>query len=483
MVRFLKRYFISLVLELGFLWFISGCKPAVVVTQVKPEVAVPKTEVVIFMMPGDSNNSVYTELNHSEAVFQFYKERRFELLWLKDSVPAMTDSLMKVINGARYYGLLPQDYHAVTLKGMSAKPLERSQRYRMEALLSDAFVSLSLDLKYGRLNPGYLNSAGDSLKLVLLERAAVDRKGSVRTLLESQEPEHQQYQLLKNSLHRLLVTADTTNLRLFLSGSGNDSMDGYRQIRSVEINMERWRWEPNGFGDRYVWINIPSYMLKVVHNSRNVLESRVIVGKPDTPTPALASAIESISFYPYWHVPRKIAVEEFLPVIKDDTSFLRRSNFEVLGKNGTVLDPATLDWKKYNEDYFPVSLRQREGRHNSLGIIKFVFDNPYAVFLHDTNAKGLFRNSVRALSHGCVRMEKAEELAKYLVPEPGRIDKQIELKMRAGIVLRKPVPIFIRYFTCEYLNDTLLFYEDIYGLDNAIIQALYLNPRTRSSHL
>ena len=145
----------------------------------------------------------------------------------------------------------------------------------------------------------------------------------------------------------------------------------------------------------------------------------------------------------------------------------------MLDRKGNIVDPDTLNWQSYTAKYFPVSLRQREGPDNSLGVIKFIFDNPYAVFLHDTNTKSLFRKKTRMFSHGCIRMEKALELAKYLAPDPEKVDSKLRLKERYTINLSKPIPIYTRYFTCEYIHDKLNFYEDIYGLDQPLIDLLY----------
>jgi murein L,D-transpeptidase YcbB/YkuD len=242
------------------------------------------------------------------------------------------------------------------------------------------------------------------------------------------------------------------------------------KIQSVNVNLDRWRQEKTSFGRRYVYINIPSFMLRVIENDTVIFSSKVIVGAVETPTPDISSVIECFTIYPYWHVPRKIAVEEYLPVIQKDTTFITRNNFEVLDRKGKVLNPDSIDWAKYHKNYFPVVLRQREGEENSLGIIKFVFDNPYAVYVHDTNAKRLFSSSRRAFSHGCIRMERAVELAHYLVNGSLKnkskvVEKYIKEKQRHTVNLRTPMPIFIRYFTAEVVNNEFLHHKDVYNKD------------------
>jgi murein L,D-transpeptidase YcbB/YkuD len=142
------------------------------------------------------------------------------------------------------------------------------------------------------------------------------------------------------------------------------------------------------------------------------------------------------------------------------------------------VDPDTLDWKNFNINNFPVLLRQREGIDNSLGILKFVFDNPYAVFLHDTNARRLFQNKDRALSHGCIRMEKAIDFAHYLVTgnageKSAMVERFLKQKQRHSLDLANPIAIHVRYITAEVKGDQIYVYKDLYKKDRAVIESLY----------
>ena len=418
-------------------------------------------------MPSDSAHAVYGSLNYPQAVYNFYSSRSFDFAWTGNNSYALTDSLLSFIKSARVHGLLPRDYHADEFK---KRENDTSFYYRKEVLLTDAFLSLANDLKYGRL-PSTEDSSKDSLNLVSLENAL--KYNQVKKVLRNQEPVHQGYLDLKESLWELLSAADSSNAQLLYAGITIDSIDLHKSVQQIEINMERWRLEMTDLKQRYIWINIPSYQLQVIDNGRLVLDSRIIVGKPESPTPVLSSMIECITLFPYWFVPRKIAVEEYLPEIKKDTAFLTRNNFDVLDRKGNMLDPATLEWEKFTSKYFPVSLRQREGPDNSLGVIKFIFDNPNAVFLHDTNVKSLFNRKARMFSHGCIRMEKALELAKYLAGDSGIIESKLQLKKRHTINLVHAIPIYTRYFTCERINGELIFYDDIYQLDQPLIDLLY----------
>lgn len=381
----------------------------------------------------------------------------------------MADSLFHFLRSVRFCGLLPQNYHVTELKNLLYAKSPDSI-CRKEVLFTDAFLSVANDLKYGRWNSTF-SSNNDSLILRVLENAF--QHGQVKEVLEAQEPVHKQYKDLKKSLGRILRSADSIDFVFLFSGMTIDSIEVHKHVQRIEINMERWRSEKTEIEERCVWINIPSFQLYLIENGETVMNSRIIVGKSESPTPVLSSLIECITLNPYWYVPRKIAVQEYLPEIQRDTSFITRNNFDVLDRKGNILNPDTLNWQRYTTNYFPVSLRQREGPENSLGVIKFVFDNPYAVFLHDTNIKSLFRKNVRAFSHGCIRMEKALDLARYLVLNAEKMDLKLRSKERYTINVPYPIPIYTRYFTCESIQGELNFYDDVYALDKPIIDYLY----------
>jgi murein L,D-transpeptidase YcbB/YkuD len=348
---------------------------------------------------------------------------------------------------------------------------------RLDVILTDALLSMAHDLKQGRMKVLKAKPQMDSLDVVNIV-AAVELWG-VKKALEHREPLYEGYLALKRALHSILDTVSLTDQNLLMYGITNDSIDVHRKVQRIEINLERWRTENATLDSIYTWINVPAFMFYVMEKHTITMESRIVVGTPATPTPLFSSSIDCFTIYPYWYVPRKIAVQEYLPIIKKDTTFLTRNNFDVLDKSGNVQSLDSIDWKRYNANNFPFIFRQREGTENSLGIIKFVFDNPYAVFLHDTNSKRLFRNKVRAYSHGCIRLEKAFEFAHYLIGDnrtritPEVLNRYLRQQKRITINLLYTVPIHIRYFTCEVKGDELLIYDDIYKKDITLIRKLY----------
>lgn len=250
-------------------------------------------------------------------------------------------------------------------------------------------------------------------------------------------------------------------------------------IRQIEINMERWRIYNYPTDKRFAYVNIPKYQFRVIEEDTLVIESRVIVGEPKHKTPILNSTIRYFIIYPYWNVPYKIATEEILPILKRDTSYLRRKNFDVLNGNGEIITGTPINWKRYHKKYFPFRIRQRMGDDNSLGILKFNFENKYGVYLHDTDARRLFKREMRALSHGCIRLEKFIDFAHFLIRDDSIRYPFDSLKMdilkeeQKWVHLRYPLPIYVNYFTAEVSEDGELFlFMDIYRRDEKMLQAL-----------
>lgn len=404
-------------------------------------------------------------LHCGSAVRSFYLSRDFSLFW-RDR--PLADSLIAVVSQANALGLLPEDYHLEELGRHSSDTLTSEGISRRDVLLTDAFLSLYHHLRHGRLNPETLQRRDmsfivDAEALACLENVSIH---SLRQGLVSGEPQIMPYQLLKRALGLYP-----------LPGHDDETQEMFRKI---SLNMERWRWQ-EPWPDRYVFVNIPAFSLRVVEKDSVWLQSRVIVGKRETPTPVLESVIRSFIIYPYWHVPYSISTKEILPALQADRSYLGRNNFEVLDKRGNVILADTIQWDFYDHDNFPFTLRQREGSENSMGIIKFNFANRHNVYLHDTNSRRLFNSKMRDRSHGCVRVEQAVPLAHYLVREddiyvsPEDLDQYLSLQQRLKIDLRKPIPLKLEYFTAEVVNGVAVVYEDIYKQDSVMVQSLY-NP-------
>jgi murein L,D-transpeptidase YcbB/YkuD len=258
------------------------------------------------------------------------------------------------------------------------------------------------------------------------------------------------------------------------------------RIRQIDVNIERWRFAPREFGQRYVRVNIPDYHLALVEKGRAVLGMRVVTGARDTPTPVLTDEMRHIVFSPYWNIPESITNDEVVPALLNDPGYLERNDIEVVridGDRAEVLDASSVDWVFGADD--DLRLRQRPGSRNALGQVKFVLANNLSIYLHDTPADGLFSRVSRALSHGCVRVERPITLARTLLDrgawDEERIQKAMDQQREQWVRLEEPVPVHLTYFTAWVdPNGRAAFREDVYGHDAAHARALDLSGRRRS---
>jgi len=239
-----------------------------------------------------------------------------------------------------------------------------------------------------------------------------------------------------------------------------------RRIRTIELNLERWRWLPDPMPSRYFLVNVPDFRLEAIENGKPVLAMRVVVGEPDNETPIFADHMTHVVFSPYWNVPSGIAKDETIPSAAKDPGFLARNNMEVVGPSGAPVDASSVDWS----DASGLRIRQRPGSGNALGGVKFIFPNNFDVYLHDTNATKLFDRIERGLSHGCVRVEEPHKLAQYVLrDQPEWTAETIDAAMKAGeekhVKLNMQIPVYIVYKTAWVHDGGVRFLKDLYGHD------------------
>jgi murein L,D-transpeptidase YcbB/YkuD len=250
-------------------------------------------------------------------------------------------------------------------------------------------------------------------------------------------------------------------------------------VAEIIANMERWRWMPRDLGERYVFVNIPEYMVRIVRDGAVEHETRVVVGKPTNQTPIFSNKIQFIIVNPSWHVPASIAKKEMLPMLRADPTYLARQGIEavyVQGRKTQVIDSTMVDWSAVNMKN--IVFRQPPGERNALGRIKFMFPNEHAVYLHDTPSRSLFARDSRAFSHGCVRVDQPLQFGEALMGGEGWDAKRIA-KLIGGaerrVNLQTAVPVHLAYFTASVDDAGVLHTRpDIYGHDRKVRQALGL---------
>lgn len=296
---------------------------------------------------------------------------------------------------------------------------------------------------------------------------------------------------------------------------GNSTIDALNMtfpeyINKINVNLERLRWVPlNSLGKKYIRVNVADMTLNAFKNDTVALNMRVCVGRQKNMTPLLQSKIFELVINPTWTIPRSIIIKEIAIIASKDISYFERNHIRVyLG--GVEIDPSTVDWTKININHQPYKMVQDSGSANSLGRIKFNFKNPFSVYLHDTNSKGAFKHHDRAISHGCIRVEKPLELVNFCFPDlkpvyqaqiqknellKDKIRYSIDLNVisKAGkealksnpgslkvkrVVLNQTIPIVMDYQTC-FINSKgkIQFRNDIYRLDSL------LNNQLQGIHL
>lgn len=247
------------------------------------------------------------------------------------------------------------------------------------------------------------------------------------------------------------------------------------RIDQLIINMERWRWIPKSFEDKYIFVNIPEYTMHVKDKGKEVLSMKVIVGKEMNSTPIFSDKLEYVVFAPFWNVPKSIVENEIKPNMLRNPNFLESQDMEIIKgdrKNFQRISASSIDWSGVTQQNFKYLIRQRPGPKNSLGLVKFLFPNEFNVYLHDTPYDALFNQEQRGFSHGCVRLERPAELAEYLLKDdpkwsPSAIRDAMNGKEEQWVVLKEKVPVYIVYFT-SWVDDqgNVYFSKDLYGHDD-----------------
>lgn len=416
---------------------------------------------------------------------------------------------------------------------------------RTDLLLTDAYLTIARHLHRGRLMPDSIYRPADSINVQelyvnLLKQTL--QEGRVKTHLQSLEPSQRGYQILKEALGGFLDTAQLNRVYTYLQYPYKDSIlfvqslvkrlkeeglvswqqsmpdslqlkealtllqkkagltvDGRfgqqvvswlnntdpEKFRRIAINLDRYKLMTKPLPDRFIWVNLPGYYLRVWEHDSLVLESKVIVGKSKTRTPLLSSSITDMVTYPQWTIPNSIIVKEILPALKRNPGYLEKKGYMLLTWEGEWVDPYLVDWSKYTKG-IPYKIVQGSGDDNALGILKFNFHNKYSVYMHDTNQRYLFKNQSRALSHGCVRVQEWQKLAWYVLQvdslaavqtnpasasytQSDSVQAWLSRKERRVIPVKSRIPVYFRYFTAEGNKEKkLLLYPDIYGEDASV---------------
>ena len=386
-----------------------------------------------------------------QGVSEFYKARSNRPLWF--SQPGrQAEVLIETLKNAELDGLSSGRYGVSQLELVvqsAAKSGKAKALRKADTQLSRAFVDYVRDLRTAR-----------QTDTIYVDSVLKPKPPSPREILEeaAKAPSLERYVAEMQWMNPLYA-----QLRHALT-SGSYSAE---QSERIKLNLQRVRDLPKG-DRRYILVNAAAQRLFMYENGALVDSMRVVVGKPIYPTPMMAAYIRFANLNPYWYVPADLAAERIAPnVVRQGLSYLQRQGYQVVSDfvdNPDIIDPTTIDWQAVADGKQRVLIRQLPGPHNSMGRIKFMFPNNEGVYLHDNPERELFEQAARLYSGGCVRLEAAWRLSRWL------FDRDLSWKgagTEEKVPLDKPVPVYITYLTAVPDGSHIAFLDDVYGRDKA----------------
>lgn len=475
------------------------------------------------------------------VIEEFYRARGFETLWTGQGSAQRRRLALQAFDTAADHGLPVPRYDANALRKAFAAAQTEADLGRMELAMTSALLAFARDMSSGALTPVKVDE-GIKRKIVrpnpetILAQAESSGFGQWLKGLIPSDPVYSRLMAEKIALEALVAkggygpnlsaeqikpeagTADIIALRDRLialgyldrsftktfdagliaavqrfqlnNGIAPDGVVGKGTIaalnasaedhlKSVVVAMERWRWMGNpDLGSRHIWVNQPDFTGKVFDDGAVTFETRVVIGKIgyDTESPEFSDLMEFLVVNPTWSVPRSIVVKEYLPQFQKDP--LAESQLQLLDPDGNIIDRTTVDFSAFTAETFPYALRQPPEDGNALGKVKFMFPNPYNIYLHDTPTKSLFAKDVRAFSHGCIRVGSPFDLAYFLLAQQsnnpeGLFSSHLETGAETVLTLDQPVPVHLVYFTAWPDDQGRMGYRrDIYGRDKKLFAAL-----------
>jgi murein L,D-transpeptidase YcbB/YkuD len=379
-------------------------------------------------------------------------------LWFSAKSGYAPQALLELLKQAKIDGLNPDSYGTQTLERALADAAAGKPKAvgRADIMLSQAFAAYVSDLRrQPNLGIVYVDPQlrpGMPTPRAILEQASA--APSLENYIRTMRWMHPVYGELRQALVSQRYASDSERERL-------------------ELNLERARALPVANG-RYVMVNAAEQRLYMWEDGRIVDSMVVVVGKPKNPTPLMAAYIRYASLNPYWFVPPDLASERIAPkVLKQGMKYLDELGYEVMSDwapNAPIIDPKTINWKAVANGSVEVLMRQKPGPHNSMGRIKFMFPNQEGVYLHDNPERELFQEASRLYSGGCVRLEDAWRLSRWLF---GRELTWEGAGTEEPVPLTPPVPVYITYLTAMPSGSSIAYFDDVYGRDKARLAVLH----------
>lgn len=490
----------------------------------------------------DSASTISTEaeplLFAVAPIFDLYSKNKFEPVWVnKVGLNKNGEEFLKILSNTEQYGLL-KNYYGVNnisdaLKAVQNKEEQPELLDDIELSMSNAWFLLALHLHEGAVGDGQLlnKNFGDNTDFYVKTLLESIESKKITSTLEGLQPQDFQYKNLQAALREIAGTknkipkgftipdhkADSATcaqkvlqaliyqgyldtiptsyvqyhekLKKFQKDHGLEAdgvpgpntralllLDNTEKYNRIAMNLDRWRSQKYKFPGEYVFVNIPAFELYWIKDNTVLHKHRVVVGKPNTRTPNIISDINIVVLNPDWTVPQSIIRGELR---HKSAGYLSRYN---IFQNGVKVSPGEVNWGSGN-----VRVVQPPGATNALGFVKFLFQNSHSVYLHDTPSRSLFANSVRAYSHGCVRVQNPLDFGLELLKRDGRamtmdsVQSIIHTGKTTNITLKNKMPIYIQYYTTAAIEaGQLAFYPDLYKREDIQASVLFYGRYDKS---
>lgn len=484
--------------------------------------------------------SVAIAASEDEAIAAFYAARNYAPVWTDAGNAERRNVLLTALTRAGDHGLPVQRYDAGALADAFRAARTEGDRGRLEVRMTRAFLDYARDLNSGVLVPkevdpgivreipvrslesnlamltdadlsGFLAGLaptapayaqlmkakiqieaqiarggwGEALPAVTLKPGASgeavvalrDRlvamgylgRSATRSYDDTMEKAVQQFQL-DHGLEPDGVLDDSTLAQINVGPEA--------RLQSILVAMERERWINIDRGRRHIWVNLSDFSARIMDDGKETFATRSVIGKdvPDQRTPEFSDTMDYMVINPSWSVPRSITTKEYLPLLKKNPN--AAGHLKIVDSKGRVVDRGAINFGKYTAANFPFAMRQPPSDGNALGLVKFMFPNPYNIYLHDTPSKSLFERETRAFSHGCIRLGQPFDFAYALLARQSDDPKAtfhqvLDRGAEAAVRLEQPVPVHIVYFTAfPGAKGKMNYRRDVYGRDGLIFDAL-----------
>lgn len=518
-------------------FFLSGFLSGAVVI---PGFAQTKVSFSVSSEIGAFSQSVATAASDDTAISDFYRESGYAPIWTGQGQELRRSALLSALAGAGAHALPVNRYDPAALIAASRTARTEGDRGRLEVMMTKALLDYAHDVQTGALEPGKVIGLIKREVPLRDRRANLEAfvAGEPVAFLKSLPPRTQAYAQLMRAKFELeqrlnaggwgekvaakslkpgatgpavLQLRDRLAAMNYLPRSATASYDGSIQkavqsfqtdmgleadgvagastieqinigpqerLEAVVVAMERERWMNIERGSRHIWVNLTDFTAKIVDHGRVTFATRSVIGAQaaDRQTPEFSDQMEFMVINPTWNVPRSITTKEYLPMMQRNAN--AAGHMKIYDRRGRVVPRSSIDFAAYTERNFPYSMKQPPSNSNALGLVKFMFPNPYNIYLHDTPSKSLFSREVRAFSHGCIRLSDPFDFAYALLAaqtdDPvGLFQSHLKTRRETNVTLDVPLPVHLVYFTAyPSAKGRIEYRRDIYGRDATIFRAL-----------